>query len=151
MRKILARVVRGAEKKYGRELELVIQHNESQSTVVGLSRDEAVQALRALAPLVRAPHAGRSILDIFWEELDSIMDILMLEGAPASWVEDQDPNPHSPEAVGIASDWQQYGEERGKAQGLAYCIAILTSFYEPSVPAIKKEAARRWRERHAGE
>lgn len=91
-----------------------------------------------------SPHAGKSILEIIWEELDDVMDRLMDKGVPTfpsaartpaeSW-RDQ------------AEEWQLYGEERGRAQGVAYALAVLTNPYHIDVDAIRATALERWKER----
>jgi hypothetical protein len=81
------------------------------------------------------PHAGKTIVEIMWEELDEIMDRLMEGGKPTG-------------AVQLVEDWQAYGEERGQAQGVAYCLAVVTNPYDVNVDEIKKEALARWKERH---
>ena len=93
----------------------------------------------------KSVNAGRSILEILWEELDSIMDRLMEDGEPADvgdlgFVEDVDWRQ-------FGEDWKSYGEERGQAQGVAYCIAVMTNPYEVDVPAIKQAAVERWNDR----
>lgn len=74
--------------------------------------------------------AGPSLLESLWDELDAIMGRLMADGVPEL---------HDP-----PEDWQAHGEERGRAQGIAYAIAKITSPYAPDVPAIKAEAVERW-------
>ena len=87
------------------------------------------------------PHAGRSLIEIYWSELDEILDRLMDEGAPQQYPEDG-------KSWGIAPDWQAYGEQRGQAQGVAYCIAVMTNPYTPDVDAIREEAMERWEKRN---
>jgi hypothetical protein len=104
------------------------------------------------------PNAGKSILDLLWEELDEVMDLLMEQGAP-----DKDSlasELHLTSALSVArqlaTEWystlQEWGELRGQAQGLAYAIAVLTNPYAADVPTVKKEALARWQSRqNAGE
>ena len=81
---------------------------------------------------------GRSILEQIWEELDSIMDRLR-SGSPI------------PEAEGWTGV-RDRAELRGRAQGIAYAIAVMTNPYAPDVPKIKAEARTRWERRnHEGE
>lgn len=95
-------------------------------------------------PTTKPQFAGMSILERCWQELDDIMNQLMSEELPAVWsdehVRGKDPSDH----IGVASEWMARGELRGQAQGVAYCIAMITNPYEPDVPAIKKEARQRW-------
>jgi hypothetical protein len=89
----------------------------------------------------KSPNAGRSILEILWEELDSIMDRLMGEGKPGTSEGEFGCELGDPE------QWQKYGEERGQGQGVAYCIAVMENPYAPDVPGIKVRAMNRWNER----
>jgi hypothetical protein len=85
-------------------------------------------------------HAGRSILEIIWEELDSVYDQLVNSDAPDIWDEDNG----SGDPVGVPEEWQKWGELRGQAQGLAYAIAVIQNPYDVSVPAVRAEAKRRY-------
>lgn len=80
--------------------------------------------------------AGMSILDILWQEMDSVYDILIEEGKP-----DTDP---AKKPIKAMEEYRAWGELRGQAQGLAYAIAVLTNPYATDVPAIKAEARRRY-------
>jgi|ERR687887_1894087 hypothetical protein len=99
------------------------------------------------------PHAGKSIIEIIWEELDSIMDRLMSDGEPSksSMVGDVLTVDSTKAASDIAREWwdalRLWGEERGQAQGVAYCLAVLTNPYHVDVEAIRAEAVRRWKGR----
>lgn len=88
------------------------------------------------------PHAGKSIIEILWEHLDDVMDKLMEEGKPESWESGS-------REVGVVGHWQQYGEERGQAQGLAYALAVMTNPYHPDMDGIRANAVKRWEERAA--
>jgi hypothetical protein len=95
------------------------------------------------------PHVGRTLLEIFWEELDDIMDRLMEKGPPS----DSEP-PSQWELldeflIDEREDWKEYGEERGQAQGVAYCIAVMTNPYKPDIDAVRELAMERWETRHA--
>lgn len=93
------------------------------------------------------PHvnAGRSIIEILWEELDSIMDRLMEDGEPDSedfwWGHDDFNAEEHKEAC------REWGEERGRAQSMAYAIAVMMNPYAVDTPAVKKTAMARWEER----
>ncbi len=69
--------------------------------------------------------AGRSIKEILEGELDDIIERMM---------------------TGQAAD-----DDKGKAQGVAYCIAVFTNPYSPNVPAIKNEAMLRWEDKQEEE
>lgn len=102
-----------------------------------------------VAKPVETPHvnAGKTLIDIIWEELDVVVDRLKTDGKPS------DTEPPS-EAAGERAweefidqeheEWQHYGEERGQAQGLAYALAVLTNPYNVDVDAIRAEALERW-------
>lgn len=71
--------------------------------------------------------AGKSILEMLWEEMDSLMERLMT-GAEA-----------------------EDGGDKFRAQGLAYAIAVMTNPYAPSVDSIREEAMERWDDTHPDE
>lgn len=99
--------------------------------------------------------AGRSLLEMLWEELDAVTDRIVAEGRPG----EPDQQELSEEMVIIdksdldrwVDDVQAWGETRGQAQGLAYAIAVITDPYTVNVPAVKRVAKRRWEERNAEE
>jgi hypothetical protein len=66
--------------------------------------------------------AGRSILEHLWIELMTICDRLYT-GAEA-----------------------EDGRDPGRAEGVAYCIAVMTNPYQPDIQAVRTEVARRWKE-----
>lgn len=70
----------------------------------------------------RAISEGKSILATLWEELMSISERLYT-GAEA-----------------------EDGRDPGRAEGVAYCIAVMTNPYKPDIQAVRAEVARRWRE-----
>lgn len=90
-------------------------------------------------PVTKPQFAGMSILERCWQELDDIMDQIMEEGEP-----EVDP---AKQPTTAATRYRQWGELRGQAQGVAYCIAMISNPYEPDLPAIKREAKQRWDER----
>lgn len=71
-----------------------------------------------------------AILRELWSELDSLMYQLMTDGAPT---EEEPP-----------SAWQEWGEIRGKAQGTAFAIAMISNMSDPNVESVRAEAVRRW-------
>jgi len=86
--------------------------------------------------------AGRSLLEILWEELDSIIDQLMSEDEPDKPKEDLPSI-----AIGVLCEgYKMWGELRGQAQGVAYAIAVITDPYSPNVPAVREQAMQRWEE-----
>ena len=77
--------------------------------------------------------AGRSLLEMLWEELDSLVDHLYME---------DDPEPGDPDSV-----FQEYGKLQGRAHGVSYAIAVIMNPYKPDLPAIKQEATDRAQDR----
>lgn len=71
--------------------------------------------------------AGPSLLEMMWEVLDSIVDRLSEEGAAA-----------------------EDGQDVGRAQGVANCIAIVQQPYSPDIMAVRAQAAERRAEREEG-
>lgn len=103
------------------------------------------------------PYAGMSVLDIVWQELDDVMDLLMEQGTPekgrGGLAGDFEHKNNPTEARILAEEWfntlKEWGELRGQAQGLAFAIAVLTNPYAADVPTVKKEAMARWEKRNA--
>jgi hypothetical protein len=62
---------------------------------------------------------------MLWEELMSIVERLMTGAEAAD------------------------GRDHGRAEGVAFCIAVMTNPYKPSIPAVRVEAMRRWEEENA--
>jgi hypothetical protein len=134
------RAKKSDRKQYGNQADVIVTNEltPTHSTVWALPESQARELLGKLAGILRPENTGRSILEILTEEMDAIMDRLMAEGDP--------PMPVTP-SVEVLADWQAWGEERGRAQGVAYALAVLTNPYAPSVPAQRSAAAARWRER----
>jgi hypothetical protein len=90
---------------------------------------------------------GLSVLDLLWQKLDEVVDALD-EGEPEKWADEhvrgKDPQDHS----GVASEWMEWGELRGRAQGLAQAIALLMNPYAPDVDAVRDQAMDRFDARH---
>lgn len=74
---------------------------------------------------------GKSILELAWDELDAVMEILM---APGDFDLEE------------ALDWY-----KGRANGLATCIALMHNPYVPDVVAVRELAKERYRQLEAGE
>lgn len=68
-------------------------------------------------PLV---NAGRSIIEIIWEEMDAVYARLM------------------------AGDGARAKGDKGRAAGLAYALAVMYNPYEPNVEAVREAAHARW-------
>lgn len=91
------------------------------------------------------PRNGRTIVQALleegWKELDTIVEHIMWEGEP------QSRNTWNPDDLAaIREQFQEYGEWRGQAQGIAYMLAVLTNPYQPDIEAIRSEAMQRWEE-----
>jgi hypothetical protein len=113
---------------------------ESQNSNVSYLTDaEAREALFDLGERLKGPHAGRSIIEILWEELDTIVDRLHADGKPGEL--------KALTGRQIAEQWQAYGEERGQAQGVAYALAVLINPYAPDIEAIRAESVERRKSR----
>lgn len=79
---------------------------------------------------------AKPLIEKLWDELMAIYERLESNGAP-------DPDPAM--SVGAAIDaGQEYGEKRGRAQGIAFAIAMLRDSRQPNVEAIREEAQDRW-------
>lgn len=82
--------------------------------------------------------AGKSILEMLWERLDAAYELLIADGEPDITRDDMPADYRA-----WMDDAQRYGEQRGRCQGLAEAIAVLTNPYAPDLPAVKTEAKRR--------
>lgn len=92
--------------------------------------------------------AGRSIIEIIWEDLDRVMDLIKADGKPWRPTDKKRDFPLGwKDAEELIESWQDWGELRGQAQGLAYALAVLINPYKVDVPAVKKEALARWQNR----
>ena len=80
---------------------------------------EAVR-IRLQRPSLAPIYGGPTLLEALWAEMDSIMERLMT-GA-------------------VSED----GQDVGRAQSIAWVIAITTNPYEPSIDRIRAEAMERW-------
>ena len=72
--------------------------------------------------------AGKSLLQLMWEELDTVIDRLM-------------------SGDGAAED----GKDPGRAEGIAICLSILSQPYYPTIDSIREEAMARYEQRQEGE
>lgn len=66
--------------------------------------------------------AGKSIVELLWDVLDQLMDLLM---------KDEEPDELT----------------RGKAEGVAYALAVFQNPYLPNLDAIREQAVERWEAR----
>lgn len=76
-------------------------------------------SLRPLRPASQVCH-GKSILEMLWEELDGIVERLMADGEAAD------------------------GQDVGRAQGVAYAIAVIENPYHVDIERVRAEAMDRW-------
>jgi len=80
--------------------------------------------------------AWQALREELWSELDRIVDRIMSEGEPYWTLSDS-----SAEVAGPLREW---GELRGKAQGIAYALAMMENPYLPNVDSIREKAMTRW-------
>lgn len=66
---------------------------------------------------------GQTILELLWQELMVVVDRLMSEGQESG-----------------------DGKDPGRAEGIAYAIAIMNNPYRPSVDSVREQAMARWEE-----
>lgn len=93
---------------------------------------------------------GKSIIDLLWEDLDDTMDILMdtcercerLVGAHTR-------TSHEPEAT-LQLEYA-VDEYRGRAQGVAYALALMSNPYLRNVDEVRKLAKERYDQRSQGQ
>lgn len=98
-------------------------------------------------------HAGRSLIEILWEQLDiqyaNLMD-LVEEGktwTAKSLAEAFTDGMAKSDAKSAGEEVVKHLELKGKVAGLAYSIAKITNPYGeigPAMDAIRKEARERW-------
>lgn len=94
---------------------------------------------------------GRSIIDLLWEDLDDTMDLLMAEchcGSVAG-AHGQGAN-----CGNLRIDYEleySINEYRGRAQGVAYALALMSNPYLKDVSAVRALAKERYDQRAAGE
>jgi hypothetical protein len=122
--------VRYEEGREPANLRMTVWMNDSQgSTTPALHPQEAIIASDVLrAAAVNAGGAacgGQTILEGLWEELMAIMERLMTG---------QD-----------AED----GKDPGRAEGVAFAIAVMQNPYRPSVDSVREQAMERWEEEQA--
>lgn len=84
-----------------------------------LKRLTQVNGLRPIRPASQVC-GGKSILEMLWDELDAIVERLQAD----------------------ASD--DLAADRGRAQGVAYSIAVIQNPYLPNIEAVRAEAMDRW-------
>lgn len=68
---------------------------------------------------------GKSILEMYWDELDGLMLVLM------------DPD----------EDLASVEMRKGRAEGVAWCIAVLVNPYHPDINTIRAQAVDRYNDR----
>ena len=82
-----------------------------------LARLTKVNGFRPIRPASQVCN-GKSILEMLYEELDAIVERLM---------------------AGAASE-----EDKGRAQGVAYAIAVIENPYMPNIERVREAAMDRW-------
>lgn len=93
----------------------------------------------------KLPH-GRSIRDMIWQELDDCMDWLMtMKPEPEPWWLERQPDG---ENIGdFRRQWQEYGKHQGKAEELAFVIALFEDPIHPDMDSVRAAAVDRYKER----
>lgn len=88
------------------------------------------------------------ILRELWHDLDSVVYRLMTDGDPKQVMELLSAPADQQEALAerLQEEWQSYGEDVGRARGLAYAIAVIRNPSDPDVNWVREEAMRRWEE-----
>jgi hypothetical protein len=118
-----------ARRNHGKpNIELVQALPKGEESVLGpMLPSEAVVAADVLrAAAVNAGGSacgGETILELLWRELMVVIDRLMSEGAASG-----------------------DGKDPGRAEGIAYSIAIMNNPYRPSVDDVREQAMDRWEE-----
>jgi hypothetical protein len=74
--------------------------------------------------------AGKTILELMWEDLDNTMDLIM------------DDN--------LAWEGDDYENTRGRASGVAWCIALVSNPYVDGFEGVRELAVERWQQRQDG-
>lgn len=95
-------------------------HEIESPTISAKEATAAADMLRAAAVEDGSSCAGKSILELLWEELDTIVDRLMTGQAAAD------------------------GRDPGRAEGVAYCIAVFTNPYRPNIEGVREQSTERW-------
>lgn len=80
---------------------------------------------------------GKSIIELIWDELMKEYEQALADAKALKNAEDHG-NPLKDEHL------LDIGQTRGRAQGFATAIAIITNPYAPNVDAIRQEAKERW-------
>lgn len=99
-------------------------------------------------------HAGRSLIEILWEQLDiQYANLMTIVEDGKSWNVKKivDLLEHGKASKNVREDYAgqivKHLELKGKVAGLAYAIAKITNPYGeigPAMEAIRAEAAERW-------
>jgi hypothetical protein len=97
----------------------------------------------------KLPH-GKTIREEIWDELDHAMDRLM-DDKPRSPREmhNYEMPLSSEKAQAVVDQWQDYGRDQGKAEALAYVIALFERPDHPDIESVKGAAVLRYKERQS--
>lgn len=87
-----------------------------------LARLTKINGFRPIRPASQVC-GGKSILEMMWDELDAIVERLMGGGAAE--------------------------DDKGRAQGVAMCIALVENPYLPDVERVREQAMDRWETQNA--
>jgi hypothetical protein len=99
---------------------------------------------------------GKSIIDLLWEDLDNTMDLLMAECQRCGVIAGGHPhikgrkycNEPQPEDYDLEYSVDEY---RGRAQGVAYALALMSNPYLRNVEEVRKLAKERYDQRSQGQ
>lgn len=95
---------------------------------------------------------GKSIIDLLWDDLDSTMDILMAPCERCGVIAGGHPRSGCSEPELEDYDLEYSADEyKGRAQGVAYALALMSNPYLKDVDAVRAKAKERYRQREAGE
>jgi hypothetical protein len=98
---------------------------------------------------------GKSIIDLLWEDLDDTVDILMDECENCQQLAGAHPYANgrfycNAPVTNLVLEYD-VREYRGRAQGVAYAIALMSNPYLSDVAAVRKLAKERYQQRAAGQ
>ena len=99
---------------------------------------------------------GKSIIELLWDDLDTTMDILMDECTGCGKLAGAHPRQEGRQYCNVPelADYDlEYSiqEYKGRAQGVAYALALMMNPYLRDVDEVRKKAKERWQQREAGE
>lgn len=99
---------------------------------------------------------GLSIIDLLWVDLDDTMDILMAPCRRCAKLAGAHPHVEGRKYCNdpVLKDYDldySIQEYKGRAQGVAYALALMSNPYLSDVAAVRAKAKERWKQRVAGQ